>query len=71
MTDKRVTAVTAWAEDVQVLSPASIDLAKPAESVIRAGDLARNTARDLAIPFETEHSAFSKLLHDLAPDDGC
>lgn len=71
MTDKRVNAVTAWAEEVQVLSPKSIDLTESAESVIRAGDLARNTARDLGVAFETEPSAFVKLLNELAPDDGC
>ncbi len=71
MTDKRVGAVTTWAEEVQALSPKPVGLIESAESVIKSSDLARNTARDLNIPFETEPSAFMKLLNDLAPDDGC
>jgi len=71
VTDKRVNAAMAWAEDVQALSPKSVDLAESAKSIIKASDLARNTARDLAIAFETEPSAFVKLLNELAPDDGC
>jgi len=71
VTDKRIAASTNWARDVQILSPTSVDLAESAASVIRASDLARTTARDLAIPFEAEPSAFVKLLNELAPDDEC
>ncbi len=69
MTDKRVDAVTTWAEQVQALSPKPMGLGDSAESIIKSSDLARNTARDLHIPFETEPAAFVKLLNELAPDD--
>ncbi len=71
MADKRVEAVTTWAQEVQALSSKPMGLDESAESVIKSGDLARNTARDLHMPFETEPSAFGKLLNDLTPDDGC
>lgn len=68
MSDKRVETAVNWAADVQALSPEPVDLEEPATAVLKAGDLARHTARDLGMAFETEPSAFIKLLNDLAPD---
>lgn len=70
MADKRLEAVTTWAEQVQALSSEPMGLDESAESIIKSGDLARDTARELRMPFETEPSAFVKLLNELAPDDG-
>jgi hypothetical protein len=69
VTKKRVEAVTIWAEQVQALSPNPMGLGESVEGIIKSSDLARNTARDLHIPFETEPSAFVKLLNELAPND--
>lgn len=63
-------ATIEWAEQTQALSPEPIGLADSAAAVIKAGDLARNTSRELETPFGTEPSAFIKLLNELAPDHG-
>lgn len=67
MTDKRINAITDWAAEAQKLSASALDLNEPAESLLKAIDLARETAQSLDLPFETEPSSFVKLLHDLAP----
>lgn len=68
MTDNRVQDAVEWAKSVQVLSPEPIGLTESATGVIKQGDLARDTARNLELRFETEPSAFIKLLNDLAPN---
>lgn len=70
VTDKRTKMVATWAEGVQALSPTTVNLEDSSAIALKSGDLARETARDLALAFETEPSAFLKLLHDLAPTDG-
>ncbi len=70
MSDKRVDAVKDWAELVQALSPDVIDLQESAAAAVRAGDLARSEAARQGVTFESEPSAFVKLLNDLAPEHG-
>ncbi len=67
MSDSRIQTITDWAVQGQKLPADALDLNEPAASVLKAMDLARETARSLDLPFETEPASFVKLLHDLAP----